>query len=443
DSTDRIAGTTLPGAATGHELFKAVDIVGDRLFVAYNAGLQSWAIEGVFSERPRLLSFRDGWRGHFLAFPSPPLENPSLVEDVDALASGGATLLGLSGKVEVGTTLWTWTGSQFVLHYQDVGTPSRQVRLVEADGRVYAVVASDDINVGLAVYDVTAASSLVTPCLDERGTSACGSDIFLGRIPTSTFRRYLDVFSFAGKIYVAASANELLPMEIWELGDPARPETAVLRFVGPPTAAGVEMFTRGGTPYLAAVAATSPTQGGDEIHIYAVDHCLDGDGCTTLGTPRVRREARFWPNTSEQFVTYSESSGRPFLYYGAAIEGADGGAVEQLLDLSRLGQTDRVTEITEGGGTYLDPCNGKTVDYWGDYYETNAHGLRNFYPRSGKFAGPYFYRAGNTVLDVHVYSAPPSLIFADGFESGGLSAWGGSVGGIIRGDFEPQEGQNP
>jgi hypothetical protein len=38
----------------------------------------------------------------------------------------------------------------------------------------------------------------------------------------------------------------------------------------------------------------------------------------------------------------------------------------------------------------------------------------------GKFYGSYFYRAANTVFDVHQRAVDPGSIFADGFECGTL-----------------------
>ncbi|MEE8522426.1 MAG: hypothetical protein V3T72_00725, partial [Thermoanaerobaculia bacterium] len=302
--------------------------------------------------------------------------------------------------------------------YQDLGNDSRQVRLVETDGTVYAVAAGSG---GVYVYDVTRAQALEDPCLDDSGTVCPG--VYRGELGNFFIAHYLDVIRRGENHYVVAAGGPGIPVEIWELANPASPGLAVQRFAGLPSGAqGLAFFKHGGSFYLAAVARVGTTW---ELRIFNVDGCLDADGCGSLGAPVWTRPL---PAASVlRFLTYSESDGRPFLYFG--LEGFElaGSKAELLLDLSSF--PSQVTEITDGGGTYFDACSGFNVDYWSDYYPANTNGLRNVRPRIGKFNGHYFYRAAYGILDVHVRLdvVPPELIFTDGFESGDTSSWSSTV----------------
>ncbi|MCP4658750.1 MAG: hypothetical protein GY856_25340 [bacterium] len=401
DTTDRIGGLTVPGAKSGHELFKSVDIVGDKLYVAYNAGIQVWDIGGNNAESPLRLVYRDGWMGQFLSFP-PVSEQLTFVEDIAArhLTGTSKDLVVVSGKILVGPSIWTYdTGSyQITPHYQDTGTIARQVRIAELGGVYYMFAATDD---GIAVYNASLALNLPSPCIDDAGTVCSG--VYLGLFPDQILGRFLDVLEANGKIYVTSSYPIVMPLEIWEVGSPVIPGDADRKFDGASLGGGVRgtaMFEHSGTYYLSLVQD-------DTIKIFPIDDCLDSNGCTDLGTPVVS-----WPVSStwssiEQFLTYSESNGTPFLYYGLNTFNIDGPGVEQLLDLTLLG-SGSVTVITASGGTYVDQCNGKTIDYWGDYHHRNDHGMRTFHPRVGKFSGSYFYRAAQSILDVHVRGVPPT-----------------------------------
>lgn len=401
DTTDRIGGLTVPGAKSGHELFKSVDIVGDKLYVAYNAGMQVWGIGGGYAEDPVRLVYRDGWMGQFLSFP-PVSEQLTFIEDIAARRLTGTTkdLVVVSGKVPVGPSIWTYDTSSgaIVQHYQDTGTIARQVRIGQVGGVYYLFAATDD---GIIVYNASAAIARPTPCIDNEGRVCSG--IYLGGFPGQILGRFLDVLEANGKIYVTSSYPISVPMEIWEVGSPVIPGNAVLKFDGVSLGGGVRgtsMFEHSGKYYLGLVHQNI-------IKIFPIDNCIDSNGCTTLGTPVVSWPVSTYWSSSEQFLTYSESNGTPFLYYGLNTFNIDGPAVEQLLDLTNLA-SGSVTEITASGGTYVDTCNGKRIDYWGDYYHRNDHGLRTFHPRVGKFSGSYFYRAAQSILDVHVRGVAPT-----------------------------------
>ncbi len=426
------------GCQTDRELFMSLDIENDHLYAAYNAGFQVWNIAGpVNGEYPKRIRaipdapsctglVRDGWEGDFFTF-SPTGENDFFIDDIDAIdptGDGQEVLVAVPGFDDVGLSVWRHDLPAKTLDqlYQDPATSTGQVRALELGGTNYAFAAG---GLGVFVYDLSAARALASPCLDDAGNVCPG--VFLGELGDMASGAYLDVVERGGKIYVAASDGDPLParplgLEIWQITDPANPATATLKFSGLGTdTRGPALFEYRGDAYLAVIARVAMDR---EIEIYRVNHCLDADGCATLGAPVWSTTLRPWSAAAE-FLTFSRSDATPFLYYGIQALNLGETKMELLLDLTTLGCTDEIVEITEVGGTYTDACSGNTVDYWGDYYSSNGHGLRNLAPRVGKFNGPYFYRAAFGILDVHVWTpeVDETLIFADGFEVGRTCRW--------------------
>ena len=418
-----------PDAINGHELFLALDVEDDYLYVAYNVGIQVWDISGGNADNPRRERAFDLYRGDFMSF-IPDGENDFWIDDVAAvnLANDGSdsVLLALTGKDGVGFSIWEHTKEFDALEqfYQDLGTDTRTVELLEIGNTAYAFAGSFT---GVHVYDLAAARDLAAPCLDDQGSVCPG--VYLGKVGTLENGFYVSVIEQGGRRFVAASTggngvDDLL--EIWEITDPTDPASANLVYRSSQRdVRATELFRYQNNTYL-AINERAGT--GRNLSIYRVTSCLANGGCGSLGTPVWRTATTSWPGNIS-WLTFSESIGRPFLYYGLQTENIEGGAAEQLFDLTTLGSTNQIVEITASGGTYVDPCNGLGVDYWGTYYPQNHNGLRNISPQAGRFNGRYFYRAAFGLLDVHVRqeTTPPSEIFADGFESGDLSAW--STGG--------------
>lgn len=402
DSTQLEGGTRVPGAATGLELFKSVDVAGGHLFVAYNAGLQVWGLGTP--ALPARLGYRDGWQGQFLAFPGPG-EVLAFVEDVSALeTTTGVFLIALSGKAPVGLSLWEFTAAPLGLRqlYQDEGTACRQVRMVERGETAYAIAGGDG---ALSVFDATAAQALPEPCLDSQGTACPG--VYLGQVPGAPFARYVDALVVGERLLVATGAGPIVPAEVWEL-DPANPTTARRIYSGP-GGRGPTLFELGPTLYLAVIRD-------HRLQIEEIDGCPAG---LCAPGPIVDLQLGSWP-AAEEFLTVSRAHGRTWIYYGVSTGNVEGPDLERLVDVSGLLRGDLV-EATAGSESYVDPCNGHQIRYWSHYYARNAQGLRGMHPRIGKFGpGGHFYRAAQTVLDVHVL---PPLIFADGFEGGDAGRW--------------------
>ncbi len=438
DSTDRVGGIGVPGAKRGWELFKSVDIVTaadvSRLYVAYNAGIQVWDIDAN-PANPGRLTFRDGWPpphgfGNFLSFP-PVSEQLAFIEDVAAVnVDAGTDLVAASGKLPVGPSIWQYdtAARSFSQLYQDVGTQTRQVRLAQvADGTWYLFTATDG---GVAVYNATAAMNLSTPCLDDEG-SVCPS-VYRGPIPGIQLGRYIDVIRNPGnnRIYVVTTDGNFVSLEIWELADPDNPAGAVRRFDGASLedARGPALFSYDDHFYLAV-------EHFNLLKIFIVDDCLDGGNCS-FGAGSVAKAIDSIPlrssSANTEFVTHSVGSGgTPFLYYGVSVGNLSGSDIDQLFDVSGLRPPDstplpKMIELTTGGGAYNDPCNGAAIRYWSRYYPRNSHGLRSMIPRVGKMSpNDYFYRAANSLLDIHVRSAsnPAIGIAITSISSGGSTTF--------------------
>ena len=410
DSTEWDSLTT-PGYHSGHEIFEGLDVAGDHLFVAYNAGLLVWNIAGTTNgENPQRVAARDGW--HFFGCSSDPICGPFLdfpplsevdfyVEDVDALADGSSTIVVLSGKSPVGISLWEFDTVAETLSpvYQNVSRDSFQVRIVEVpDGTIYAFSTDGE---GVAVYDVSQALANPTPCLEETGADCPG--VFLGELGSVAGSRYIDILQRpTGELLIVATdgRTSAIDLELWELPDPSNPGAATRLFSGlDDRTYGSALFNLDGNDYLATVENSGSN---NFIRIFNINAC---QGPCSLGSPLFSLPVPAF--VTRQTLSFSTSNGTPFLYYG--VNGNLLGAqVEQLLDLTTLTPTGHsITEVTAGGPTYFDTCVNQSLGYWPWYYPGNEFGLKNFSPRLGKFhpGTNFFYRAAGGVLDVHVWEA--------------------------------------
>lgn len=402
--------TTYPSAGSGHELFWAIAAVDPWVFVAYNVGIQAWNVEGTNAAVPERVHFRDGIAGQWLFHP-PPGESDGYIHDIDAIQDPNNSdniIVAVAATNPVGVSIWKFSrsGTVLVAAYQQSSRESTDVELVNFNGNIYALYAG---NAGPFVVDASAAV-LLGGCLD----TACPSTIYRGKIGTAVNTRYISGIVRNGNIYAMGSfggiaGNTPFP-ELWEIADPTSPTTAVRRFVGTvKDTHGVTLFKKGVNHYLAVVE-------NKRVKIYNVDDCLDTSGCTGLPTALFDHALRN-QNWLFNYLTHSQSNGTDFLYYGCECNFLSNDAVERLFDLSNLGGSNIIPEITATGGTYSDndqpntPCTTTHtgIGYWSHQYSNNRYGLRNFNPRKGVFNGNYFYRVAQAVFDVHVRGAVTSV----------------------------------
>jgi cysteine-rich repeat protein len=213
-------------------------------------------------------------------------------------------------------------------------------------------------------------------------------------------------------IYVAVAdgntAQSSVGLQLWEVGNPQQPaETATARFMSDAgdDMHGPQLFSYAENHYLALVDKTSEA---GQMRIHEISHCLDNDGCRDL-MPALAREDLQISLANYHYLDVSFSNGLPLLHYGMETTGLFGSGFERLWELEslpRIVAPDTLPELTDGGGSYTDPCDGAPVDYFGDYYINNDYGLDNFNPRHAVFSGPFMYRAATGILDVHVRYEP-------------------------------------
>ncbi|MEM7356691.1 MAG: hypothetical protein AAF657_38095 [Acidobacteriota bacterium] len=440
DSTG-YSGHERPGRLGGLEFFYALDVQAGTadtttLYTAYNSGFQVWDIHGALADDPQLLSQRDGWDGDFHAFQNAVTELYFLIFDIDAIDPPGApdeTFLAVAGKSPVGPSIWDATDKTDPEQlYQDEGKSGIQVATTNIGGRSYAFFSHGQ---GVHVYDMTRARE-IGPCFENTLTAVnlCGGNsdpVWRGQLALWPWGKveYLDlhqaVVDGETKTFIAttdATAANSLGMEIREITDVTTlpPSSSAILEGSNTFSFGVDLFEVAERHYVAVVNFT-------DLEIYDITGCITGVGTCTLTDlkfSQVTAVVTDLPSLST--VRFSESNGRPFLYKGFSASCSAPPAVgdpdkELLLDLSGLATGGPIVDIR--GEVYLDPGHSsptRRIDYWSSYYDKSTDGLSAIAPHDGLFHGVYFYRAAQSIFDIHQWTGP---IFSDGFESGNLSAW--------------------
>ena len=428
DSTDYLT-QSIPGLFSGHELFQDVAVPGRRsqsatqsdwLFVAYSGGISVWNLQNDPEDPPKVAT-ADGWPhpfgpGDWAAFPNGG-EGENFVRALDVIQEGSLYHIAVAGEEGAGVAIWTFNPSttQLTQNYQDPhNIESYDISMVkDPNGRIYAFAAEQGVvgtNGGVKVYDVTEAVSGAL-CVEPTGSYTCG--VYEGMVGSLTDRaQFVSAIVANGETYVAASDGKQsggnLRLEIWEVANPENPGAtpggaSVQRFNGLDTRVWApELFAYDGVTYIALVERVGGSPNPEQMRIHDIDHCLDS-GCASLGTAKATETVKF--HDDRHFLDLSFSNGAPFLHLGNTSTGLFGSGFERLWDLGQLPATaapNLLPEITDTGGSYNDPCDNALVDYFGDYYINNEYGLRHFSPRHAIFTGSYLYRAGKSVLDVHV-----------------------------------------
>lgn len=449
DSTD-YQTLTMPGEWSGHELFRDLASPGSRfqyappsrwLAVAYNAGIEVWDL-APNPAHPALLDQKDGWTapfgpGEWAIFP-PASEMDTFLQAVEVFEDGDRLVIAIASLRPAGFAVWVFDtlGGTLEQVYQDPwNVDSYDISLVaDPNGKTYAFVTSTGTagnDGGVYVYDLSTVADMPL-CIDLEDSHTCG--VFVGEMADLPKARHVSTLVVDGETYVAASDGKQLgsplDLEIWRVADPGDPgaspagsSTLVFSGLGDRVSA-PQLFTYDGGHYVALVEDVGASPDPDQMRIHRIDHCLDADGCVSLG-PALAVETIKNSLPFEHFLDVTFSGGRPFLHYGMQTTGLFGDGFERLWELGSLPSAfpiDTLPELTDGGGTYVDPCNGRPVGYFGDYYVGNDNGLRRFNPRHAIFVGDYLYRASLGLFDVH-RRRDVGRIFADDFESGDCQNW--------------------
>ena len=418
-------GFQRPGRSNGLELFYDVEILegpeGVYLYSAYNAGFQIWDISGAHAGSPQHVSQRDGWDGDFFHFQDPTTEFYFLVWDIspiDPPSSPGATFVALAAEQPVGLSIWDASDkNQPFQLYQDTGKTGIQVATANIDERTYAFFAASN---GVHVYDLTRLRESGA-CWENTNIASTlcggsGSPVWRGRLGPWPWGRaeYVDALStqIAGETRHFLAISDGTPasplgVEIREITDPVGPASVALLEGLDTVVFGVDLFEIFDKIYLSVVTSGA-------LELYDLTSCLlGGTGCV-FGSPIFTVPT---PLAAQAYVSYSESNGRPLLYKGfhslcSSPPEVGQPDAEYLLDLSGLATGDPIVDVR--GDFYLDQGHTnpqRRIDYWSSYYDQATDGYSAVSPHSGRFHGPYFYRAAQSILDVHFFDPiiPPPL----------------------------------
>lgn len=388
----------------------ALDIEQGWIFVARNRRFEIWDARSVpgLPVRTTYLSFRSSgltWTPDSHAF--------FLFNDVD-VPPGDINIAAIAGAYGIGLAVFNIATKTEppLLRYQDHGDGrlAEQVYAASFGGRNYAFVAASGSPIGgVYAYDLTAAAALSTACVEAQpgNTSSCPG-VFLRQIGTRTRATYIDG---AGTYVVVSSGLSPMGLEIWNMANPLNPQR-VMNALTSERVYGVALWQQGGSYFLAANVS-------GQGRIYDVS-CITGGLCSPslVATRTVEGVGQKLP------VTFSRSGDTPFVYFGTSNECLSGNQREWLFDVSNPSSP---RDVMPPGTKVI---GGAPVSYWGWYYWDNGvHGFNRTSPRMGKFFGNHFYRAAYSIFDIHRWqqAVDPGAIFADGFESGDLSAWSGVI----------------
>lgn len=416
DSSD-YSGHTRPDAR--YPLFSSLDVEGGFLYVTYSTGFQIWNANGANAADPQRLAANDGWNGGFLSWPPGNSEVRELNFDVDVPAGNG-NLAATASVSPVGLGIWDTSDKSSIRGiYHDSGRTFYEVYAAVIGGRSYAFGAAEGgAGSGLQVYDMTAATALSTPCVEDATTGVLSCPgVYKGRIGPANGVSYVDGFATPAAKHVIAfsSGVAIRGVALWDVSIPSAPvnlHSGGGRFLGDEIIYGVALWKQGSTSYL---ALQTPAGG----RIYNVTSCLSG-ACSSLPAPIWSQS---WSvSAARQFVTFSRggaSGSTPYLYFGNDNMCSGGPQREWLFDV-----TTPSAPVEEGTGLTKtvpdDNNNPVVVNYWSSYYSGNPPGFSFVMPRRGKFNGAFFYRSAWSIFDVHesvnvdptITAAGPATTFA-------------------------------
>jgi PKD repeat protein len=381
--------------------FMSVDIENGYLFAGLAHGLQVWDLRTTPAS-PRPVGQ--------LSFGLVPVwvDNPEIklpFQDVDAPPGEDevAALAGLSG---VGLVVADLSDKEEpAVHYQSYRKDGNQVHTAAIGGRQYAFLAASggQPSGGLYVYDLTRARQFqrCAEGIPGGGEEVQCPGVYLGKAGSRNSVLYVDGVDR----FVVASSGTARGFEIWDMADPAHPRLA-LTGLSDRSVYGVAMWRQGSQLLLGLRSESFDAALGRVVNqgrIYDVS-CV-ASSCGGLGAPLSIVELD--SGTQSYFVTYSQSGATPFLYFGSDDRCRGGLQREWLFDIG-------------------DPAHPRDVSppgYWAWYYRGNPTGFNNFAPRIGKFFGEHFYRAGQSILDVHRWNA-------DGTPSPFIAVTGPAAGNV-------------
>ncbi|MEA2601799.1 MAG: hypothetical protein QOF89_2791 [Acidobacteriota bacterium] len=398
-------GSQLPN--TRFPISTSVDIENGWIFHSFYGGFSIWDAR-TDPANPQRVSLMGGFEG---AIPNWPklTEFTQIAFYVDA-PEGNDNIMALAAATPVGLSIWDTTNKtspRFL--YQDTGKFLYQVYAARINGRDYAFAGDFLGDPGLHVYDMTAAKTFSAGCYENRslGENNCPG-VYVGRIGAREGAKYVHGMAVGNRHFVVKGGGYQSGsgIQIWEVTNPQQPQLIVQDFRGGVIDVhGVALWAQNGHQYLAA-------RHGGEGKIFDVTTCL-ASGCSSLPAPLWTKTLKPYPESLYWLsATFSRSGTTPFIYFGnhdTCRQGEPGLQTEYLYDVTNPANPRDITPQTQ------IQDQGETVDYWSWYYSDFTRGFSHFGPRVAKFNGPYLYRAGATIFDVHKWTggvaAPPVANF--------------------------------
>jgi len=382
---------------TRYPISTAVDIENGWVFQSFYGGFSIYDARTNPAD-PQRVSLIGGYEGGFPGWPPAPGEFTQIVFYID-VPEGNDNLAAVAGVSNVGLSIWDTTNKSAPRElYQDTSKYSYQVYAARIGGRDYVFAADFQSDLGLHVYDMTAAKSLnVTPCVQESGLC---SGVALGRIGNREAAKYVAGLAVGSRHFVVKSGGDTAGtgVSIWEVTNPQQPSLVVEDFRGfgqNGSTHGVAMWSQNGHHYLAA------RHKGDG-KIFDVTSCLT-TGCSNLQSLQVWRDSlKPYPESTYWLsATFSRSGATPFVYFGNHDTCRQGEAAFQTEYLYNVTDATAPADVTPPN--HISDL-GESVDYWSWYYSDTVRGYGHFGPRMAKFNGQYLYRAAATIFDIHKWT---------------------------------------
>jgi PKD repeat protein len=370
--------------------FFSVDIANGWAFTAMDYGVKVWDIHT--SPTPTSSTSYIGVGTSTLQFlnPGDPNENKTPIQDV-SVPAGNDTIAAVVGQGKVGTAIIDYTSKAHpIAIYQSYNVEATAVYAAQeppGTGANYAFVGSTQLPGGLLVYNMDAARR--TPGCSEGTPGGNCPGVYVGKIGTRDPAYVAGVGQF-----LVASSGAAVGFDLWDVTNPASP---VLKLSGLTDRGvyGVAMWNNSGVYYVGALSGPNFANPSAPFQLQIFNVSCATTSCSGLPAPvssTVINETS--ATTQSYFVTFSRSNASSFIYLGSdQVCGVPTTQREFLFDVSNPAAPHDITPPAVGG-----------AGYWGWYYRANSTGFNYIMPRKGKFNGNYFYRAAETLFDIHVHA---------------------------------------
>lgn len=409
-------------------LFMAIRAAGTRLFVAENWGLSLWDVSTPAS--PMLTGRFDyyspngfGWKVAGEAAKQPVLDM--------ALASAGDVAL-LAAADGMGPVIVETSSAVPFVRYQNTEYHASSALVVETPSKRHGLFVEKVT--GVRVYDLDAAQSLPTICVEGNVAAGAGCGVYLGTGYVATFvnpnsgATQSKQLAVLGGVKTWVVTGGLPGFDLW---DATNPVTPVHVAVGDPMRAidALAMWEASGATYVAASVkpSTFDPAGEWELRVYDVSALLSGQSAT-FPSPLVSMAlgSKLAPGSySTMHVSFADDQ-RPVLSFSTGAElshdaSSIGKVAEVVFDMSNPAAPHDISPppLADDGGAR---------SYFGHIYQ---YGWVR--PRGTVVVGHHLYRAAQAVLDVHEWTPPPAVVDAGvdgGSSDGGLTP---SDGGTTEG----------